>query len=612
RSAGANWYQLQVSDNPGFSSPAIDVSQTETSYTPAASLADGHWYWRARASAEGGIPWGAFSGAFEFDLDATPPPSPVLRIPAHHEVLTSVTPRFVWGKVVLDEAGRPAFGADSRGTDSRFSGTTIYRLQVDTSSVFSRPAIDATIPGDTFFQVRDPSPLFGGSFNWYWRVMATDTAGNPGSWSTVRDFRIMLATVGWLSRNPIPPGPRGKNVKDGGALAYHEDETDGEFVYAFKGNNTSEFYCYSVATGNWETKESIPPFAVGATKKKYVKKGSALANGGRSVYGVKGNNTDEFWRYDPFAVSYYPWVQRASVPLGAWGKRLKEGVGMAGVLIDTTTFVYLLKGSNTTEFFRYDPRTDQWSTMASAPGGSSGKGYKAGSCIAYAPDTRTIYALKGTYNEFFAYDVAANTWQTKSPLPYALGGNRKKKVKDGAGLAYNGGYIYALKGGNTCEFYRYDPLLDRWESRQDIPIGGGRRVKNGGSLTSSARSIFALKGNNTPEFWQYDPTPTFFEEFSDVTAGAQAGQTGSQACVILDVVPNPFVRRTRISFGLARGSTIALRLYDASGCLVAVLKEGQMPAGVHSVELASGLARGIYLLRLTTGGHTAARKLIVE
>ena len=87
---------------------------------------------------------------------------------------------------------------------------------------------------------------------------------------------------------------------------------------------------------------------VGASKKKAVKKGSSLAFGtdGR-VYATKGNNTLDFWQYNP---TTQVWTQKADVPTGA--KNCREGVSMASVTVSDTDYVYLLKGSGTFEFYR--------------------------------------------------------------------------------------------------------------------------------------------------------------------------------------------------------------------------------------------------------------------
>ena len=80
----------------------------------------------------------------------------------------------------------------------------------------------------------------------------------------------------------LPPGGKNKNVKDGGALAYaakpRPRPTDTGYVYAFKGNNTYEFYRYNTITNAWVSRDSIPAFDR-LCKKKAVKKGAALVVG---------------------------------------------------------------------------------------------------------------------------------------------------------------------------------------------------------------------------------------------------------------------------------------------------------------------------------------------
>jgi hypothetical protein len=89
----------------------------------------------------------------------------------------------------------------------------------------------------------------------------------------------------------------------------------------------------------------------------------------------------------------------ADVPTGG-GKTVKEGAGAAGVTVNDTGYVYLLKGSGTDEFCCYNTLTNAWETKASAPYGASGKPFKHGSCLAGTRADR-LYALKGSYNEFF-------------------------------------------------------------------------------------------------------------------------------------------------------------------------------------------------------------------
>ena len=173
-------------------------------------------------------------------------------------------------------------------------------------------------------------------------------------------------------------------------------------------------------------------------------------------------------------------MQKSDVPTGS--KRVKEGTGAVAVAVGGVDYIYLLKGSGTFEFYRYNLNTDVWDTsLPSAPSGASGKTFKNGSCLTYDGGD-TIYALKGSYNEFFAYSISARTWATRETLPRICPpGTSKKKVKDGAGIAVVGRALYALKGGNTNEFWMYARDDRRWSPAAQMPTVT-KKVKGGGAL----------------------------------------------------------------------------------------------------------------------------------
>jgi hypothetical protein len=431
-------------------------------------------------------------------------------------------------------------------------------------------------------------------------------------------FRVSgggLRNPGWHQMADVLYGPKNKRVKDGACLAYSEEEPDASsYIYALKGNNRCEFYRYGVLTNTWAARESIP--VIGRSgKKKAVKKGATLSRAADKLYATKGNNTIEFWQYDPSVIAAYPWTQKADVPVGA--KNVKEGTGAVAVLLGETTYVYLLKGSNTPEFYRFNTLSNEWSPLPNAPAGLSGRWFKNGSCLTFDPSRNTIYALKGSYNEFYAFKVDSNLWATKAPLPLIGRSGKKKKVKDGAGIADRSGIVYGLKGGNTQEFWAYRTDSNRWTQMEDIPIGGGKRVKGGGSLVAGADALWALKGNNTFEFWQYVPATAacpllLTEEWRD---NAMSSRTRSGVPIGLRIAPNPFTNTARITYSLPEGGNVRLALYDVTGKLVTTLASGYRAAGSSSLCLSAprgAFPRGIYLLKLEARGLSLSEKLIME
>jgi hypothetical protein len=76
--------------------------------------------------------------------------------------------------------------------------------------------------------------------------------------------------------------------------------------------------------------------------------------------------------------------------------------------------------------------------------------------------------------------------------------------------------------------------------------------------------------------------------------------------------PNPFGAATRLRFVLPEPALVRLAIFDMSGRRVATVIEGERRgAGAFEVPFdATGLASGVYALRLDAGNHTETRRLV--
>lgn len=75
--------------------------------------------------------------------------------------------------------------------------------------------------------------------------------------------------------------------------------------------------------------------------------------------------------------------------------------------------------------------------------------------------------------------------------------------------------------------------------------------------------------------------------------------------------PNPFNPATSIAFTLGRASRASLKVFDILGREVALVANGQYPAGTHTVEFdARTLSSGVYIYRLDAEGFTDVRKMV--
>jgi hypothetical protein len=456
------------------------------------------------------------------------------------------------------------------------------------------------------------------SLGTYVTVCSTALDDDSMTFNDARQGQVRIDTllpIPWTAQAPMPAGPKGRCIRQGGSL------TTGEgMIYAFKGAGTCEFYAYSPIANSWQTLTPIPRLNA-AGKKRGVKRGGALAYADGRIHATKGNSTLEFWQYD---LATSTWVQKADVPPGR--KKVSEGAGLAACRIGDTTWIYLLRGSGTFDFYRFNTATNVWQTLPLAPTGASGKGYRDGSCL-LSDGKQTIYLLKSSVNEFYAYDAAEKAWSRRSGLPLVGCSRRRKTAKAGAALCLAGrDAVFALKGNSTREFWAHDIVNDYWIQLEDVPAGV-KTVRAGGALAFVRGRIYALKGNGTLDLFMTVPD---LSEWGMANAGPRTPDSGlplsgegaaasphrttalrSPHSALL-VVPNPFRGSTVITYSLPRAGKISLRLYDVTGALVTTLVQGYHNAGSSSfIAHRSSLASGIYLLRLEAVGCNTSRKLIL-
>jgi hypothetical protein len=227
-----------------------------------------------------------------------------------------------------------------------------------------------------------------------------------------------------------------------------------------------------------------------------------------------------------------------------------------------------------------------------------------------------IYLHKSKFHHLHRYDLSTESWETGllPGMPFVGRSGRSKKSKDGGSAATFDGRIYALKGGNTCEFWRYTPAGDSWFELDPIPeigsSGKKKRVKNGADIVSLGEgSFFVTKGNKTVECWRV----AVAETDADLTRpGVLASGIRREASGVLRVSPNPL----RSGFATLQvnsqwsGSPARVSIFDASGrCVLSSsfgIRTSSLPLDLRSMQA------GVYLLKLESGSRTTTQKLVIQ
>lgn len=301
-----------------------------------------------------------------------------------------------------------------------------------------------------------------------------------------------LAVRNWTQLASVPSGTRGWGVGSGGCLAAGNGH-----IYATKGRNLREFYCYDLAADSWTALTPVPAGAESCGPRG----GAAMTTDGSGlIFLLKGNRTRGFWLYHPAADS---WTAAPELP--GRSPPIRFGAGLAFIPDRDTPRVYCVRGGGTCQFLVYWVRQREWHARRPLPAGPRGAGARRGTALV-AIGSR-VFCIKGQMNEFYEYQPASDNWQARASLPLNGSAGGRKRCRDGAALATDGSrFIYALKGGGAMEFWRYDVIRDEWRQMEDIPYGNAwTRVRTGAALAGANGMCYALKGGGQREFWRFDP-----------------------------------------------------------------------------------------------------------
>jgi hypothetical protein len=500
----------------------------------------------------------------------------------------------VGATVTKDTAHKQVIGKVKNFGDFPWSFWTFFKIYKGVNLVYIDSSYNTVNPHTEITLNFTPYP-WAADTGEYKMILKTALEGdvNPANDSLVGTFRVILLPPGWHKMADVSGAT--KPVKSGGALT-----SLGDKVYALVGNNTSDLMVYDVNSKTWTKKSDVPISATG--KKKNVKKGASICTDGQYIYVIKGNNTQEFWRYNPATDSWKEYQVGFS-----------KGIKGSSMTFDGDSFIYVICGSNNNEWKRFNRYTETFE--ACNPATLPADKWKTGSWIVYVPgDTPKIYALRvgGKTNEFYMTTIGG-TWTNKPEMPLVGSTGKKKKVKEGSAGAYNPstGKIYALKGGNTLEFFSFNPTNDSWKILEDVGQPEGtpaKRVKGGGALTYSevAGGLFAFVGSGTNEFWFYVPGGgTFLASAPTFNNGIQSEAKSLRNFTLTITKEKGYVK---VAYSLPVKLTAKLTLYNALGEVVYSARSDKNYFIIDTKRLPTG----IYIMKFNANEYKATRKLVIH
>jgi len=167
---GADYYELQVDNDPGFGSLEINESTPQNTYTPRGTLANATYYWRVRTRRYNGVT-NEWSAVKSFTL-ALPVPQGLTPNDPDELNVVGTTPTLCWTALLVADNGTPVLAA------------TRYRIQVSRGDPTFSAIYDSA---DTEQNCWTPTKGYDDG-KYYWHVAMIDGQGRQGDYSPAAEL----------------------------------------------------------------------------------------------------------------------------------------------------------------------------------------------------------------------------------------------------------------------------------------------------------------------------------------------------------------------------------------------------------------------------------------
>ena len=360
----------------------------------------------------------------------------------------------------------------------------------------------------------------------------------------------------------------------------------GSLGYLCGGIDTAEvihkdLWAYDPQTDTWTQKADLPGSARRDAISFVIDNFAYVGSGMDSISGPIGTTLKDFWRYNPSTNS---WSTVADFP-GAGGNGVYFATGFSvggkGYLCGGKTGASLYSN----QLWEYKPSNNQWIQRANFPGGVR---YQM---LSFVVGNKAYVGMGTDQNIFkkdvYCYDPGANNWQSIAPFPAYERGSASAFTLEERGFVCLGN-----NGGLLSDLLEYNPQTDTWTLR--AAYGGSERKSAVSFVIDNKAYVGTGNGYSGKKDSWYVYTPSNYAALEELEAS-------------LLICPNPVVSALQIS-GM-HGLLADLTIYNTSGRKLLTV---DLSHALENIVDVSCLERGVLIFSFRLKDGQVLNKKIVK